>query len=305
MHPEPQRVVSRERPVSPGLAAAISLAVVVGAPLLLVRGEWRALAPSQPSAAAVKLQVWLVLVSAQAFCWTLLLRWMMPRLVQLVRTIGGRATLLHAAAPTLLLSLAGIGIWAAGVSGGQVPETIANYRIVRYAGPVGFLVASIGVFGVFLEYWSTIVDSAAGSATERVLRLGKGLAGIHQFLFSSAVVLGLGTIGTSAHRNAVEADLAGRFSAEHVALFGVVGSLVLLVGYLPLRLELYRRGERAIAEACQEAPKTPEGLKHWADTRAAMETLLGHDSKNLFGLSGVLSSLLPLVLGSIGRLLAN
>jgi hypothetical protein len=285
-----------DRPFWLVAACFVCLAAVILGPL--VAAYWNpAIGKAEPARA--KLQLWLATVSVQALCWTFLIVWMAPRLLRLYRAAGTGATLLAAVLPTLILATPWIGI----LESGAKPIRIAGIDIRPYVmGRVGLGVAALGLCGLFLEYRQTLIE-AGGTAADRIVRLGEGLARMHQFLFASAVVLGLGTVGASALRGAILTMPDGAMPQEYVAIYGILGSLLLLAAYAPVRFEIYRRGEHAIAEASGEIPRSPDGIKQWTEARAAMESLLGQDPKSWFGLSGVLSSLLPLVLGSIGKLL--
>jgi hypothetical protein len=300
MSPEKQRLPRSDRPIPP-VACVIGLLIVIVLPLYAANWDVRAFQPGADSVARTKLQIWLTTIGGQGLVWAFLLFWMTPHLARLVRSVGWRPAIVHAVLPTAILCVPWLFLLQAARRGR--PAVISGIEIQAFTvGHIGLLVVAVCLCVLFLEYCETMRD-ARGNAADRVARLGAGLSRIHHSLFAAAIVLGLGTIGAGALRTAIEAEKPGTMPTEHVALYGIVGSLFLLVAYAPVRLEFYRRGERAIAEACDAIPQNPDAIEKWAAQRAAMESLLGHDPKSFFGLGGVVSSLLPLVLGSIGKLL--
>jgi hypothetical protein len=288
-----------ERPLAPFFPCLLCLVAVFLGPVAAAGWSLAAFHPDPLSASRPKLLMWFATVAAQSLCWALLLAWMAPRLARLTRDAGSSATLWHAIAPTALLSVP----WLVLAQGGSGAHSISGIEIrPGWMGAVGLIVAELGICGVFLEHRVTTLDGCK-SPTDRVARLGQGLSRVHQFLFAAALVLGLGTIGAGALRGALEAEIPGVMPREYVEIYGVLGSLLLLAAYAPVRLDFYRRGERAIAEAGDSIPQDPAAIGKWAETRASLEAVLGNDPKSWFGLGGVVSSLLPLVMGSVGKLL--
>ena len=274
------------------------MAVFLG-PIAAAGWNLNAFHPDPLSASRPKLLMWLATVAAQSLCWALLLAWMAPRLARLTREAGSSATLRHVIAPAALLSVP----WMVLARGGASGHAISGIEIrPGDIAAIGLIVAELGICGVFLEHRVTTLDDCRSPA-DRIARLGQGLSRVHHFLFAAALVLGLGTVGAGALRAALEAEIPGVMPREYIAIYGLFGSLLLVAAYAPVRLDFYRRGENAIAAAHMAALRDAKALDKWAETRASMELALGNDPKSWFGLGGVVSSLLPLVVGSVGKLL--
>jgi hypothetical protein len=57
-----------------------------------------------------------------------------------------------------------------------------------------------------------------------------------------------------------------------------------------------------MADMIGPEPDSSEGLTAWLEKRSSVNTLFGQDAKNFFGLGGIITSLLPLVVGSVSKL---
>jgi hypothetical protein len=217
---------------------------------------------------------------------------MLPHLRELIARAKGKIDIfVTCVLPTVLLAVPWLVL--SGMDRQRVlPHTmIAEVRIFPVIGPIGSLVAGLAVFGVFVTYRDLQVRNVAGNAIIRGVQLGKSVALIHQFLFAAATVLALGVVGTAA-----------LLKSEYVVLYGVAGSLILLIAYAPIRLALYRACSSVMADMIGPEPDSSEGLTAWLEKRSSVNTLFGQDAKNFFGLGGIITSLLPLVVGSVSKL---
>jgi hypothetical protein len=228
---------------------------------------------------------------------------MLPHLRELIARAKGKIDIfVTCVLPTVLLAVPWLVL--SGMDRQRVlPHTmIAEVRIFPVIGPIGSLVAGLAVFGVFVTYRDLQVRNVAGNAIIRGVQLGKAVALIHQFLFAAATVLALGVVGTAALRGAAEKQYPDTFKSEYVVLYGVAGSLILLIAYAPIRLALYRACSSVMADMIGPEPDSSEGLTAWLEKRSSVNTLFGQDAKNFFGLGGIITSLLPLVVGSVSKL---
>jgi hypothetical protein len=184
------------------------------------------------------------------------------------------------------------------------PNTAPRFllRIFPFVGPLGSLVAGLAVFGVFVAYRDLKVRRDAGIGVARGVQVGEAVALIHQFLFAAAAVLALGVVGMAALRGATEKQYPESFKSEYVVLYGVAGSLILLIAYAPIRLSLYHDCRIVMADMIGPKPESSEGLKDWLERRSSVDRLFGQDARNLFGPGGIITSLLPLVVGSVTKL---
>src|SRR6185295_1409232 len=116
---------------------------------------------------------------------------------------------------------------------------------------------------------------------------------------AGAVILALGIVGSAALCGAANQELAESCGTDRVTLFGLSASLFLLVGYAPIRLHLYQLGLVAIDDSVGPQPTDLGALEAWSDQRATLAALLGQDARSMFGLGGIVTSLLPLAAGAI------
>jgi hypothetical protein len=291
---------------SPFFVILLSTTIGLLAPLLTINGQTGIhLLQRDPTPSLAKLEIWLATVGVQAFAWTIIAAWMFPYLSELMR-LQSRRVIWRCLFSTLflLMPLLIASLWAH--RAGIPPAAIAEVPIRPYFGILGAAYDAFIVFLLFLSYEAAMVDAGLDQpALLRAVRFAEKVSLVQQFFIAASLILGLGVVGTAAQQAAIRSDAKLQYPPEYVALFGLMGSLVLLAAYAPVRLGLYRKSQLIIDDVSGEAPTETGNLKTWLDTRASLENLMGHNMASIFGLGGALPLLLPFVLGSAAKLIAK
>jgi hypothetical protein len=168
---------------------------------------------------------------------------------------------------------------------------------------IGTGFAALALFATFLAYRRGVMATLEPTASERLATLADSITLLHHCLFAGAVILALGIVGSAALCGAANQEVSGSCGAERVTLFGLSSSLFLLVGYVPIRLHLYQLGLVVINDSIGIQPTDVAALSAWRDQRATLEAMLGQDARSMFGLGGIVTSLLPLAAGAISPFL--
>lgn len=283
---------------------ALNLAAMVLLPLAAASGDVRAWLMPDPWPQLAKLQVWLAMVAAQAVAWACVLAWIVPHVPRLLRDPTTRSDVGWCAVFVGALLFPPLGLSWYLRAKDFPPAYIAGVHIVRFIGATGIVVAAFAMAAAFLAHRGTLVAAGRNrQPASRMIALAAGTRDVDYFFMAAAMTLALGVVGTAAQRIAIGGEPAS--ISRQVIVFGVLGTLQLLAGYLPLRIALYRQSVAAIDQAIGPAPSHLDDLPGWLERRAAFEQLLGHDAKSFFGLGGVLSTFLPFVVASASKLLGG
>ena len=296
-----------EVPRIPLFVSLIYMTAGILAPLLAVNCRFDLLIfKANPSPSLAKLDLWLGMVGVQAISWAIIATWIIAQVRDLVKTARAGRTLWVSLLCTAILLLPFLVSAILEQRAGIPPDIIARVPINRYFGILGAIFDAAVIFVLFLAYGTAIEElSLQETSIVRIIRFSERLYSVQQLFIAASIVLGLGVIGTAAQRNAIEADHKGTFPPEYVVLFGLVGSLVLLAAFAQIQLDLHRRGKVLIEEVSGPIPTTANELKAWMEVRSSFESLLGQDLASVFGLGGALPLLLPVVIGSVTKLMAG
>jgi hypothetical protein len=296
----PARVPSKYGPLA-FIAASVAMMLLV--PALVIDFNLKSLVVAASKPAGVKLQIWITLVGAQAAIWVVIAAW----LVSVIRRLSSGADIsdivIRCGAPVALLS----GIWLylllANRPPGFPPAQLAGVPIASMVTPIGSGVAALALFATFLAYRRGVMATLEPTASERLATLAESTSLVHQCLFAGAVILALGIVGSAALCGAANQEVSGSCGPDRVTLFGLSGSLFLLVGYAPIRLHLYQLSLVVIDDSIGPQPSDVAALKTWSEQRATLVAMLGQDARSMFGLGGIVTSLLPLAAGAISPFL--
>ena len=99
----------------------------------------------------------------------------------------------------------------------------------------------------------------------------------HVFLFSAAMILGLGILGSAALRSALNAEkkAPGFFPAEYVILYGGMFTVLLLIAYVPVKTAFWRYGVELVDLVMGSPPPSRAELVKWVDPFATPGSGLG------------------------------
>jgi hypothetical protein len=296
--------LSKRSPAFPLLGIFICIAGFL-APVLTVKCRLSVFDfRGNPSPSTERLDIWLGIIGVQATTWAIIVAWAAGQIRDVTQSLRDRRAYLFPLLYTALLFLPLIGLTVRAHLAKVPPEVIAGIPILRYFGPLGTLLGTMVVFVLFLAYEAAVAELARDeSATLKIVRFSECLATVQQFFVAASLILGLGVVGTAAQQNAIEADHPGQIPPEYVVLFGLLGSLVLLAAYAPIRMNLYRWGKLLVEEVVGPIPQTPGDLKSWIEQRSCLEVLVGQELNSIFGLGGALPLLLPVVIGSLTKLM--
>jgi hypothetical protein len=292
---------------NPFLVILISMACAFAAPILTVKGHLELLIfGANPSPALAKFDIWLVMISLQAFTWVIITTWMGPHLRSLIASFGNKRVIWRSLLSTFVLLMPLLASAIFEHKAGIPPGAIAGVSILRYFGVLGTVFDTVLVFALFLAYEAAVAEFALDEPpTIKAVRFIEQLSLIQQLFIAASIVLGLGVIGTAAQQSAIQADGLLRVPPEYNIMFGLVGSFVLLAAYAPIRLDLYRKSQLLIDVVSGPAPSTTSDLKTWFETRSSLEKLMGLDIASIFGVGGALPLLLPFIIGSVAKLAAH
>jgi len=254
------------------------------------------------NALQAKIQLWLILIIAQAALWVLCIFYLATNLSRL----SANTTLLARQMKPASMLLLPPGILLIAFVAQQFlrppplpPPELGGYDISRlhWFGTIGMLVAGWAVWEMYFvrSLWEVEFASAKPLA-EKIAKHMELREDVLRLLLLAAVVLALGTIAGAALRNAVNSDqYSGYFAEEYVIIYGAVYSMLLLVAYVPVYATFYSTGVKLREILSGEPPASAMEFKPWKETRDAVNESLGLTLSSAAALGPPLSALLPVL----------
>jgi hypothetical protein len=289
------------------LLVALALASAVAAPLYVVSGDLRFAVPAANDERLARAQLWFLLVGLQAAVWAMCAVHVVAAAGEIWRRYAGpvRRILVDVVLPTGLL--AGVlCAWHLGAGADLRPDRLGGLPLNRGV-PVavfGIAVAVAAVAGMFLARLALVADRE--TAPPALAAYAFFAPRFHVFLYSAALILSLGILGSAALRSAMNAEkrAAGFFPAEYVILYGGMFTVLLLIAYVPVKTAFWRYGAELVDLVMGPPPTSRAELVKWVEDRATLQRSLDLDLSTASALLGVVAAGLPLLCGWVSVLLA-
>ena len=254
-----------------------------------------------------KAQLWLFLVAVQAAAWVVSGALVIGAFRNVWhRHLGAKRRSALAAAGQTLLLIGALYLYQKNAGSAGRPDRLGDIELnhVFSFAQIGLMIAACAVAGMFFVRFAVLAQDKESQADVSAYIFFK--VQLHVFLYSAALILSLGTLGTAALRAAVNAERGpNHFPAEYVLIYGGIFTLLLLIAYVPVKAALWHLGHSVTDQTMQAMPDPAMERVKWLEEKGKLEKALDLDLTSVSALVGPVAAILPLLAGWISLLLGR